>query len=159
MARKPLQPFETEQNPGAITVLRPLIETLGQKYFLHFFPNIVQQQHVSSCCGGSDGPLKAFAEQADFVWDDCTDDVRLACVNGRACRGTSFLPAGKFRMGIFMCDKRFSNRNPDNPTARKSPHSKGIAQTLHPECFERCLCLACAVHSLVSQAIIICLLL
>ena len=156
MRRK--KPFELEQNPSASATLKPLIENLGQQYFLYFFPMIAQGKFMSCAPDKSseeDGPLRAFSASSDepIILDDAVEDVNLACVNGRSCKGTALLPLHMFRMGLFMCEKRFSNKDPDQEKHDEDKSSCRLTDrtaSLHPECFERCMCLACAVHSLVS---------
>lgn len=160
------KPFELEQNPSASATLKPVIEHLGQEYFLYFFPMIAQGKFMSCAPDKSseeDGPLRAFTASLDepIILDDAVEDVNLACVNGRSCKGTALLPFHMFRMGLFMCEKRYSNKDPDEEKDDQDKSSCRLTDktaSLHPECFERCMCLACAVHSLVSPAsCIVCL--
>ena len=145
MQRDVLEPFQLEQNPGAVECMKPMIESYGQDYILSFFPDIVQKKITSAY----EQNLESMFDPCQFQFDDVISDARLACVNGQACWGSYSLPEGKFRMGIFMCDKRWSQRDPDNVLASKPYEQKTFSSSCQSECFERCMCLACAVHSLV----------
>lgn len=149
--RSKLSAFDLEQNPAAVRTLKPLVENLGQQYFLTFFPHIVQQTNTDN-----ETPLEDCCNRDVSYYDDAVSDVRLACCNGRKCRGTAFLPRGQFRMAVFMCEKRWSNRDPEDPLAKKATHTNGKFSSTHSDCFERCICLACAVHSLVTLLLSFC---
>lgn len=130
--RAPLRPFDIEQNPNATHVLKSIAERFGRMYV-----------------GASSQPPRC---SQDGFLDDATEDVHLACANGKTCRGTAFLPRGMFRVGLFMCEKRWSARDPDDDDAREARNMRNKMDTLQTDCFDRCICLACAVHSLVRTS-------
>jgi hypothetical protein len=123
--REKFQPFELDQNPNACHALQNFILQFGRD----FWNNIPAEGNEIFC---------------DVVYT-----LGNACVNGMKCKGTANLPPGTYRCGIFMCNKRMSSRNPDNLQLERGSRPSVKSRNARPECFERCMCLACAIHSMV----------